>query len=276
VESVPPASSNERPLSVGIAAVWTLLVILLDVMFLGMTEAGREGAFYDLVSRTACQALSYSVAFFGILRLHEPETSIRHVLALRRPSVLGLLLALVLGAALSMPSEWLDRVLEARFPRSPGEQEALNRILSVPTLGRKAALFGAVVVAGPLLDELFFRGAMFTPLRRTRSAAAVVLITAALEAFGSLSVRALLSIAGPTLMFAWIRGRTGSVWPSIAARTTYYAIGVLPIVLGRTPPSPTSSSLAVSVVAGCVAVLALALLAPRDARMTEGRLADGG
>jgi uncharacterized protein len=276
VESFPPTSSNERPLSLGTAAIWTLLAILLDVLFVWMTEAGREGALYDLVSRTACQGLAYSIAFFGILRLHEPDTSIRHVLALRPPAILGILLAIVLGAALSLPSEWLERALEVKFPRSLAEKEALDRILAVSTVGKKIALFTTVVVIGPAFDELFFRGVMFTPLRRTRSLGSVVLATAALEMFGSLSARAMLSIAAPTLVFSWLRGRTGSVWASLVARMAYYGVGVVPLVLGHAAPEPTRRLLIVSAASGTIAAAALALLATRSTRMTEARLADGG
>jgi uncharacterized protein len=275
VESFPPTSSNQRPLTVGTAAIWTLLAILLDLFFVGMTEAGREGALYDLVSRTACQGLAYSIAFFGILRLHEPETSIRHVLALRRPSILGLLLAIVVGAALSLPSEWVDRLLEVKFPRSVAEKEALERILAVSTVGKKIALFTTVVILGPAFDELFFRGAMFTPLRRTRTLGSVVLVTAGLEMFGSLSARAMLAIAGPTLVFAWLRGRTGSVWASLVARMAYYGVGVVPLVLGHASPEPTRTLLIVSAASGTVAAAMLALVATRSTRMSEARLADG-
>jgi uncharacterized protein len=274
-ESFPPASSNERPLSVGSAAIWTLLAILLDLLFVSVTEAGREGALYDLVSRTACQGLAYSIAFFGILRLHEPETSIRHVLALRTPSIFGILLALVVGAAMSLPSEWFDRMLEVKFPRSLAEKEALERILAVSTLGKKIALFTTIVVLGPAFDELFFRGVMFTPLRRTRTLASVILITAGLEMFGSLSARAMLSIAAPTLVFAWLRGRTGSIWAPLTARMAYYGVGVVPLVLGHPSPEPTRTALLVSIASGTVAAAALALLAPRSSAMSKARLADG-
>jgi len=134
------SSEQDRPLTFASAAVWTIIALFLDLFFLGMTEAAREGAFFDLVSRTACEALAYAIAFFGILRLHEPETSIRHVLGLKMPSPLAILLGIALGAALSLPSEWLDQVLDGRFPRPPAETETIDRILSVTTLGKRIGL----------------------------------------------------------------------------------------------------------------------------------------
>lgn len=276
MDSLPPSGEDkDRPLSFGAAAVWTLLALFLDLLFLGMTEAGREGAFFDLVSRTACSALAYSLVFFGILRLHEPETSIRHVLALRAPSVVGVLLAIAVGAALSLPSEWLDQALDVRFPRPPQEQEALDRLLSVATAGKKVSLILTLVVLQPALDELFFRGAIFTPLRRTHRAETVIVATAAFETLGSLSPRAMISLLVATLVFAWIRGATGSVFPSVLARIAYYGVAIVPIALGHEAPKPTKTLLFGSVAVALLGLLGLALLSRRSSRIVDARLEDG-
>jgi len=261
------STPKDRPLTLGSAAVWTLIALFLDLFLLGMTEASREGAFYDLVSRTACEALAYSIAFFGILRLHEPETSIRHVLGLKMPSPLAIVLGIALGAALSLPSEWLDQVLDARFPRPPTETEALDRILSIATVGKRITLVATLVVLQPAFDELFFRGAIFTPLRRTRSVETVILASAVLETVGSLSPRAMLSLFVATLVFAWMRAATGSVWASMFARMTYYGVAIVPIALGHDAPKPTRALLLASGAVGVVAVLGLGWLARRRATL---------
>jgi uncharacterized protein len=276
VGSIPPSSEpRDRPLSFAAAATWTLVALFLDLFFLSLTEAGREGAFFDLVSRTACEALAYSIVFFGILRLHEPDTSIRHVLALRTPSVLALILAVAVGAAMALPSEWLDQVLDARLPRPPEEKEALDRLLAVSTLGKRITLVVTVVILQPALDELFFRGALFTPLRRTRNVETVIVATAAFETLGSLSPRAMLSLLAATLVFAWIRGATGSIFPSMFARMAYYGVAIVPLVFGRELPKPTGMLLAVSGVVAVGALFGLSLLGRRDARLLDARLEDG-
>ena len=276
MDSVPPSSDpKDRPLSFATAAVWTVIALFLDLFFLGLTEAGREGAFFDLVSRTACQALAYSVVFFGILRLHEPETSLRHVLALRAPSVLAIILALAVGAALSLPSEWLDQALDARFPRPPPEKEALDRLLSVTTVGKRVTLVLTLVFIQPALDELFFRGALFTPLRRTRRAETVVVATAAFETLGSLSPRAMITLLAATLVFAWIRGATGSIFPSILARVAYYGVAVVPIAFGREPLKPTMPLVAASAATAVLGLLGLGVLSRRGARLVDAGVGAG-
>jgi membrane protease YdiL (CAAX protease family) len=265
---------EDRPLSLISAALWTLLALFLDLLLLGVTEAGRKGAFFDLVSRTACEALAYSVVFFGILRLHEPETSIRHVLALRAPSVWAVVLGIVIGAALSLPLERLDQALDVRFPRPAIEKEALDRLLSVSTLGKRITLVATLAILQPAFDELFFRGALFTPLRRTKRVETVILATAGLETLGSLSPRAMLSLLGATLVFSWVRGATGSIFPSMLARMTYYGVSLVPLALGRDQPKPTNMALIVSALLAVLALLGLQLLSRRAARVAGAGPAD--
>jgi membrane protease YdiL (CAAX protease family) len=273
-----PLSSrpNDRPLSFASAAIWTLVALYLNFFVIGLTEAGREGAFFDLVSRTACQALAYSLVFFGILRLHEPETSIRHVLALRAPSVLVLLLALTIGAAMSLPSEWLDQALAVRFPRPPQEEEALERLFSVVTLGKRVTLVLTLVLLQPVFDELFFRGALFTPLRRTRPVGSVILATAAFETLGNTtSPRAMILLFTATLVFAWIRGATGSIYPSIIARMAYYGVAIEPMVFAHEAPKPTGQLLVVSAAVALIGLFGISFLSRRHARLLEAKLEDG-
>ncbi|MBX3224314.1 MAG: CPBP family intramembrane metalloprotease [Labilithrix sp.] len=273
MDSVPPSEQKDRPLTFAAAAVWTLVALFVFAILLGLTAGAREGAIPDLVSRTACQAIAYSIVLFGILRLHEPETSIRHVLALRAPSVLGLLLALAVGAALSLPSEWLGQALDAWSPRPEEEQAVLDGLLSVATPGKRITLFMTLVVLQPAFDELFFRGALFTPLRRTQRAETVIVATAAFETLGSLSPRSMIMLLAATLVFAWVRGVTGSIFPSIVARMAYYGVAIVPIVLGHDAPKPTRVLLAVSGGVAVVALLGLSLLGRRDRRAA---VAEGG
>ncbi len=165
--------------------------------------------------------------------------------------------------------------LDARFPRPPTDKEALDRILSIPTIGKRISLVVTLVVLQPALDELFFRGALFTPLRRTRSATTVILATAAFETLGSLSPRAMISLLAATLVFSWIRGITGSIFPSIVARAAYYGFGILPIALGYDEPKPTRTMLLASIAAACVGLVGLSVLSRRE-RAVRARLDDSG
>jgi hypothetical protein len=261
-------------MSFAFAAIWSLISLLLVSFLLGITEAGREGAFVDLVSRTACTALAYSIVLFAILRIHEPDTSIRHVLALRPPSFLAVVFGLAVGVALALPADWLDQVLDAHYPRSPAETEVLDRLLSVSTVGKRVTLVLTVVLLQPVLTELFFHGALFTPLRRTRRVESIIVATAAFETLG-VDPRAMIVLLVPTVVFAWIRGATGSIFPSMLARIAFYGVGVVPMAFGHEAPRPTKALLAASTAAALVALFGLGFLSRRDARVRSAQLADG-
>jgi CAAX protease family protein len=276
MDSVPPPSEQaERPLSFLAAAGWTLLAIILFTLIISFTETVHPGALFDLVSRTAGFALAYSVVFFAILRVHEPETSIRHVLALRAPSALATILAVIVGAALALPGAWLDALFSSRYPPSPDETQTLERLLSVATSGSRVKLIATVVVLGPIFDELFFRGALFTPLKRTRRVESVVIATAAYETLANFNVRELLSFFAATLAFSWIRGLTGSVIPGILARIAFYGVHFVPIALGRELPTPGRGILAASTGIAMAALVGVAALSRRDPRALDARLEDG-
>lgn len=268
-ESRSPEEAGQ-PLSFLAAALWTALVVLLELFIVSLTEEGREGAYLDLVSRTASEALAYSLVLFAILRVHEPQTSVRHVLALRRPSVLAILLCIVVGMALSLPSEWVGQILDARFPRSPEEQEAFDKVFSVATSGKRITLVVTLGLLQPIFDELFYRGALFTPLRRTRTAESVVVATAAFETLRSGMPRTMMLLLVASLVFAWIRSATGSIFPAIVARIAYMGVGLAPIVLVRELPRPTIPWVAASVAGAVLGIVGLAALS----RSAEARRLD--
>lgn len=269
-----PEERKDRPLSFGAAALWTLVALFLYAFFVGMTNSMREGALFDPVSRTGCQALAYALVFFGILRFHEPEASIRRVLALRMPPVLAILLAIAVGAALALPSDMLDDVLDAHFPRPERDQEALDRLFAATTVGKRVALVVTLVVVQPVLDELFFRGALFTPLRRTRRPEMVVLATAAFETLGMLSPRDVVAFLAASLVFAWMRSATGSVFPSMLARIAFFGAVNVPIALGYAV-RPTKIWFVASAAVAVLGLFGLAAQSRCDRRILEARLEDG-
>lgn len=258
----PPDEPIERPLTFFSASIWTLVAMMVTVLCIAITESGREGSPIDPVSRTGCLLLSYSVVLFGILRLHEPQASIRHMLAVRSASPLVLLLAIVLGAALTLPSDWLDSVLATRFPTPQEDLDATEAVLAVTTIGKKVALFATLGVIQPALQELFFRGMLFTPLRKSRRAETVILAVVAFETLSNLSGgREAVALLAATLVFSWLRGVTGSIFPSLLARVSFCCVGIVPIVLGKPELEPTRPLLAASAIGAVVGLFGISVLA---------------
>jgi membrane protease YdiL (CAAX protease family) len=275
VDSNPP-ESTERPLSFLAAAVWTLIVAILIPVFVSLIEAVHPGAVVDVVTLAVCRLLAYSVVLFAILRVHEPESSIRHVLALRRPPAILVLLGALAGAGLSPGAMWLNGMLARRFPPPPAQDsEALERLFATPTVGKKIALVLALVVVWPICEELFFRGALFTSLKKGRRAESVILATAAYDTLlGPVNAHTIASMLAAALAIAWMRAVSGSVFPSIAARMAFFGVQVVPIVALQDETVP--GSVALGGVALAVASLAgIAAVGKRSARVLDARLQDG-
>jgi len=274
VESTPPESAS-RPLSFLAAAAWTLVVAILLGLMIAVIDAVHPGAFVDVVTVATCKLLAYTLVLFAILRVHEPDSSIRRVLALRRPPAIMVILGAVVGAALSPGAMWMDGVLARRFPPSPQETEAFQRIFTTPTPGKKIALLLALVVVMPICDELFFRGALFTPLKKGRRVESVILATAAYDTLlGGASVREIASMLAATLAIAWIRAVSGSVFPSVAARVAFFGVQVVPIVLLHDDKLPGVVALGGAALAA-VSLAGIAAIGKRSTLVLDARAQDG-
>jgi hypothetical protein len=264
-----------RPLTFGIAAAWTLLVAVLVGVAITVIDAAHPGAFVDVVTVAACKVLAYSVVLFAILRVHEPESSIRHVLAVRASPPLLLVLAACVGVGVSPALMWLDGFFAHRFPPSPSELEAYARIFDLPTLGKKCALLGALLVVMPVSDELFFRGALFTPLARGRRVEWVILATATYDALlAGAQPRELASVVATALVISWIRAISGSVVPSIVARVAFSAVQVVPLVVFGRELGFSRGRVWGGLAVAAVALAAMASMGKSDARLIAARLDD--
>lgn len=274
MESQPP-EAVERPLSFLAAAFWTLLVAVLLGVMIALIDAAHPGAFVDVVTVATCKLLAYSVVLFGILRVHEPQSSIRHLLALRRPPAILVVLGAAVGAGLSPGAMWLDGIFAKRYPPSQAELDAYERIFDAPTVGKKVALLLALVVVMPVCDELFFRGALFTPLKRGRRAESVILATAAYDTLlGGASPREIASILATALAISWIRAVSGSVFPSVAARIAFFGVQVVPLVLAREPQFSGPVALG-GVMLAALSLAGIAAVGKRSPLALDARLEDG-
>ncbi len=270
-----PPEPQERPLSFLSAAFWTLLVAVLLYVMIAVIDAARSGAYIDVVTFATCKLLAYSVVFFAVLRIHEPESSIRHVLALRRPPAALVFLGSLVGCGLAPASMWLDEVFAKRFPPTPAELEAYERILDAPTPGKKLALVLTLVIVMPICDELFFRGALFTPLKRGRRAESVILATAAYDTLlVGANAREIASILVTALAISWMRAVSGSVFPSMAARVTFFGVQVVPLVIAR-EPKITGTVAIIGVALAALSLAGVAAVGTRSTRARDARTEDG-
>ena len=251
------------------AAGWTIALFFAINVTAQLTEAARPGASRDLVNDTACELFAYSLLLFAMVRVYAPTTPMRVALGVRPVSPLHVVLAAVAGAGVAPAMAMLDELMAKRFPQSPEEVEALTKLLTAPTIGQRIALVVALVVASPIVEELFFRGILFNGVRKGRTIATATLATTVYYASMQLDPRTFFATLAFGGLLGWLRAQSGSVASSIAAHVAFQAVQVAPLVRTGDPSVdfvyPRSWTLG-GALAALLALLAARALAARDDR----------
>ena len=131
------------------------------------------------------------------------------------PTPRGLLLPWpVLLASLAVSALYVQVVtalgLDALVPPSLPDEligEGVVRLLS----------FAGVGLAGPLIEEVFFRGFLLAALIRPLGAVRAAVVASAVFSAAHASVPVVLPLFVTGLLLSWLYLRTGSIWPPFAA-----------------------------------------------------------
>ena len=140
----------------------------------------------------------------------------KETLALRRPPVLGVLAAVLIGS-----SAWAvaGGVLIRLLPPPESLVKALEKLLLLD--GKPASLWVVWLAIGAtpaLCEEVFFRGLVLSGLRRLGMWPAI-LTCALLFGVAHSSIYRLMPTMFIGLLLSWLVWRTGSIWTSIIAHT---------------------------------------------------------
>jgi membrane protease YdiL (CAAX protease family) len=211
--------------------------------------AWLRGGPLDVVGLGAAEVLAYTVCTLSLLYVHERGASLSTGLGLRsslglrnslglRPTHMGLgLVGAGLGFALQVPAEALTVRIEKVFPPSDAELIARARLYDTSGLGKVAGLLAVVCLCAPLVEELFFRGALYGRLAKKLTPA----WAGALSGFAFVVVHmdpkrwpALLVVA---LIASYLRIVSGSLLPCIGLHVAFNALGVLTLVSGLASPT---------------------------------------
>jgi membrane protease YdiL (CAAX protease family) len=212
-----------QPAGYGRLVAWLALVgALAALAYIGRAAGGDppEDVLYQYDTALG-SAILYGIVF-AIVLLMCRGASARELLALRRPrswkraalislAIFGIML--VLGAV-------LDPFLDA------GEEQGLTPDdWESDRVGAFAA--NAAVVAGlaPIVEELTYRGLGFSVLARFGQTAAIVLVGIAFG-LGHGLVTALPILTAFGIGLAYLRSRTGSVYPAIVLHSAFNALSL--------------------------------------------------
>lgn len=243
-------------LDAGLLALFATFVFLALLVLL---EGLRPRAQKDVLTAFGCQAAAYLLALFVVLRRYAPDASIRHFLALRPTSQGFYPLGVLLGASLTVPANALYALLERLFPSK--EPDSIAQMFADATLAKRVVIAGVLIGLGPLLEEVFFRGALFRPLRAHKPGAVVIGATTILFAVAHVDVRMIVPIALVGGGLGALRWWSGSLIPSFLAHATFNALGFYAIATsnGAGEAEPTLSS-AVVIVGTSIAIVLVATI----------------
>ncbi|WP_164102025.1 ABC transporter permease subunit/CPBP intramembrane protease [Candidatus Laterigemmans baculatus] len=194
--------------------------------------------------------------------------SMRQSLRVRRPAILSLPVAVLLGVALHPTYMALGQLIQQIYPLSDAALAALQpfeRIVSTAPLWQVIIVL-AVVPA--ICEELAFRGFMFSGLVRDHGRLRAIVGTSVLFGMSHGVLQQSMAATVMGVLLAWIALRTGSILPGLLVHLTNNALSVS---LGRLATSDApwvrhflsgdsgepAYRLEWVLLAGCIAVLCL-------------------
>lgn len=223
------------------AALWVTGVTLLFLSLVSLAVSLRESAWRDVFGQLVCQVAAYSAGLFAILRFYGPEASIRQFLAVRRTHPGFYPVALLLGVALALPANAVFELVH-RISPDLGSGSDVATLFAEAGTGSKALMGLAIVVLGPVIEEVLFRGALFGPMMRAHHVLVVVFGTGAYFALVHLDLHAFLPILLVGSALGYVRARSGSLGPPIVMHAAFNAVPLCLLLLGLSSPKPDPSA----------------------------------
>jgi membrane protease YdiL (CAAX protease family) len=253
----PDSQHVDRPMTPLTAAMWTIALWFLEMTCVYVTQAVRPGAIDDIVNLGACTALATSLVIFAMVRMHAREASLRATLAVTPVAPLHLLLSIAAGAGLYPLLSTIDDRMLARWPYSPEDAQAMERLYAVPTMSSRVALVLVGLVFIPLAREVFFRGIVFSEIMRSTSARVATVSSAVLFTVSQLDWRSIPTTLVLGFALARLRERTGTVLGAAAGHVAFFAVAGIPILGGQDPKVDVVYSTKWIVGGAVIALLAL-------------------
>lgn len=253
----------ERPLTVGASMLWFVLATSLTIVLLSLTRLIRPGSGTDLVNAVACQAAAYMATVLLMLRVHRVKRGLLQVFALRKSHRGLYLIAALVGPFLQVPADLLQQLMLRILPVST-DLLANNEMLRMDSALMRVMIPLVTAFVGPLVEELFYRGALFGGLRRSNVAVVSVLTVTMVFAMAHGSLHLIVPLFVVGLVLTVFRAASGSLWPCLIAHASFNGVAVVATAVGIADASGQSKGMPwyVSVVgvAGAVALTAAFLL----------------
>jgi membrane protease YdiL (CAAX protease family) len=217
-----------------LAAAWTLSAGLCLQALLGVSMKLRPASGHDIVHLGALEALVFVLGVFCVVSLHGGDQPLRASLGLRPAHPAHLVLGALLGFSLHFPAATIEALVQRFHPTPPEEFAARLALLSAHSTPRLVMVLLVVACVGPLVEELFFRGAIYGALRTTHSLFTAGAVTAVCFVVGHLDYYLWAPLMIVAVVMTHLRAMSGSLLPSLVTHVAFNAATVIGLV--TTPP----------------------------------------
>ena len=268
-------AESDSGLTHGDAIAWSLTLTLafqfaVEALVETVPSAGK-----DLVMLVGLQVALYLSAC-ALFAGRRPGRNWSQLFAYRRTSVALLLVSLMLGVALYVPADLLAALIEKRWPLPKELVEAHVARITPRNFMHGTALAIVVALAGPFVEELFFRGALYTGLRTKDRVFAAAGTSAALFTLSHLEPRTWPPILLIAIAITYLRVAGGSLWPGFLLHAGFNGTAItMSFLSGGSPKFHTDSQLvALSAAVACILLVLAVLIARRSESAARARAVD--
>lgn len=240
----------------GQAIAWSLFVLLALVLTMQEVAFFVPALAHDLVLRAGVEIVVYLVAC-ALFSARRPGRSFEDVFAFRRVSVPLLVVAALLGLSLRAPADFAGEAILKLWPMPKEVYEEFSKILVPRNFAHGVALAVVVGLAGPFVEELLYRGALFTGLRSTADPVSTAMTTGFLFALAHVAPRFWPIYLVVAACLGFLRAASGSLWPCVLMHGVFNGTAV---VMAFSPEKSDAFVLS-PVVVGVSALLSVLLIA---------------
>jgi membrane protease YdiL (CAAX protease family) len=270
--------SKRLPISYPLAFGWTLGAASCLFWLVQISVSLRPASATDVVQLGAVEALVFVLGILGVLSLHGRDAPLFVSLGIRPTHPALPILGLVLGLVAHFPAESIDVLVERHLPGSAEELAAEATLLAASTPLRLVVVLFVIACLGPLVEELFFRGALFGALRKNHGALGAGTVSGLCFVLDHLNYRRWPALAVVALIMTHLRVVSGSLLPSLVMHVAFNAVTVLAFFTGQVsldrPPTLELWPTLGGAVATLVVMFAVQLIATRSADARRGRAED--
>jgi uncharacterized protein len=192
-------------------------LVLQQLAVLDGMDPVAAGAFVSVVGNGLVFTLVLSFKRLGYRQLFHPSTnSVAATLLVLAPPILLLAPGLLaVTASLNVLVQWL-------LPMSSQQRQMLDEMV-----GPSAVTVLFTCIAGPVLEEMLFRGVILRSFLAQYSRAQAVLWSAFIFALAHLNVYQFVTAGGLGLVLGWLYDRSRSLWPAILLHATFNSLVTL-------------------------------------------------